>query len=859
MQLLQNLFGLIRRLGRRFKLFAQSSYRRRSWQRHRAFWQWRHQFRKNAFRVKRWFFRQSRRLQQSRNQLALAQTIGKIIVGRVLFAVLIVGGLALWEEWLTSTWPVVNQLIVEAIGANPDYTGLLRTIVAVVGIFLGLYMTALSVLASTVYGDVTANLRKIVLKNKVGNLAFDLLVFLLAACLLLLAVDSFGWSAGIFNLALVSALSVVGVFSFGFLLFHTLRFLEPTAIAGHLQHRILEAATAVASKGFDARDPSFQHNYRREAATAVDTYEELAKEASQRRGVSAARLSELAKETLGLYSLYAERRPNIPPESYWYQRSYEHPSWLTASHAKVSTALTTYTTLQPDKRIERDWLETRLEGILELLLSALIKQQDWTEAADVAWSSQSVVEDLAEKFQMAHAVRLHRKLADISDTIESSAGEESGQEDLSAARLAVHRSLLRGPPALVVGFGSALLDTTSLTIESLAVNSATKQPNAPIGTAVPDLVQSEIALLRRSLDFERASEGQRLTPNWYLSAAIADRYVASTREVLQRLPEEIEHTYIGRAEAHWNSGRSRLALHTVQSGLETCSKLEYHLSRYETVLTGWDELRSPVFDGEATSIDWESLHASTARFRDALLIRLAMVALTLPTDVPSGDLPDDTGYAYSLLANECYFALAEGRTDLFSQLFPSYFRLLFPMLNRSRIELKDYRQEAQVTIISDLITDLLTLSGYALVGNRLRGWDVWEPVKELWDTYLRNASDAAEKVNFAVACAQHRQTAPSMTARGLQRTSWWEDFSRRLREAGLMSESLSGGGGVRAEPIDPAVRALLKEVFPNPHRVFLSEYLLRRPEAANVQLSRREQVFQDEIRREAEQQAWVPN
>ena len=109
--------------------------------------------------------------------------------------------------------------------AEEAHAALLVAGAQVTGVFLGLYFTAISVVASTAYGNVPPELRSVLIEDEVGNVYLKLVGYTGAACLFALGALAVGYSLGPASALVFALLGSASILSFLFLGKRVFRFL----------------------------------------------------------------------------------------------------------------------------------------------------------------------------------------------------------------------------------------------------------------------------------------------------------------------------------------------------------------------------------------------------------------------------------------------------------------------------------------------------------------------------------------------------------------------------------------------------------------------------------------------------------
>ena len=166
-----------------------------------------------------------------------------------------------------------NQLI---ISVNSLET-LLSIIASISGIFLGLYFTAISVVASSIFARVPSDLRELLLKEKVGYQYIKILVILTSTSILLLGYIVFGGFPGVFISLFIILLGCFGIFCFVELGIRVFSFFDPTRLSDTIFYDLNSNIRLSTINGFRWADPNFQSHYQKIAARDISTLSTLIK------------------------------------------------------------------------------------------------------------------------------------------------------------------------------------------------------------------------------------------------------------------------------------------------------------------------------------------------------------------------------------------------------------------------------------------------------------------------------------------------------------------------------------------------------------------------------------------------------
>lgn len=233
----------------------------------------------------------------------------KSIIWKVILAVIIVSVLAILDHFISTYISAIRFLPQLDSETARDFFGI---VAQVAGIFLGLYFTAVSVVASTVYARVPGEVRELLTKEKVGNLYIGIVALTVAVATLLLVKGAIGFSIGILDVLIVAVLVVPSIFSFVILGMRIFHFFDFTELAKQLDSELIHWFRAATTKGFQFDESAFQTHYQRQAERALITYSGAAELALEDTHLGGKALTELISRPLLLFQLYAKNKGSIP-------------------------------------------------------------------------------------------------------------------------------------------------------------------------------------------------------------------------------------------------------------------------------------------------------------------------------------------------------------------------------------------------------------------------------------------------------------------------------------------------------------------------------------------------------------------
>lgn len=817
-----------------------------------GYWRIQRALRHLKFKADEFTFNRVRSLRQQREAASILRELVSLIAAQSIFAAGLVIALKLIERFLGSWIPT-------RIHFDPDIAvNLISTLTQVAGTFLGLYFTAVSVVASTVYARVPGNVRSVLMQEKVGNLYIRIVALLGATGVLLLGAASMGYSPGILNTLLVTGLGVLATLSFVGLGMRAFNFLDPAGLAGYLGSDLIRHIESATPRGFRWGDSSFQAHYQKEADSVLSTYRNLVDIACNEQHIHGNSLKKIAEGALTLLQLYSEEKLKIPTDSYWFERTNRHPEWLTSDYARLDTALKTMTPLAPEQVPDPLWLEIHIEGITSRAVRALIEAKELRAALKITYSWHQTLSVLGRNFAIEEAVSLLKSLRGSiayqarRAKLDVSGGRDSLDE--TALTLALTDIYGLGLISILLGLTERLRTGTAANLSDSIAAIDWDAPQSIYSTTLPRAVIEELEAVRKGVEFEISVEGSAISPLWYqqqFSGAALGRFLDAS---LRALTAELEPTFTQEAQAMLNENRTLVGAAVIQRGLEACSKFASHIQTIRAAAADLEALRRTP---DITWIEpkWDEYSAEVERVRQQLLVASANCTTSLAKLPRIEEFPDYFGQIYSILASECFQAMQSGNSALFEKIFPSFFDASLAARDRLLRSLKGRDSNTVILFSVEPLLDLLELSGYALVSSELDKKSYGQVVERVWDEFFARLKDPKSIVEFITSILSFRESQFGLMPRDILRTSWKQSFERRLRELGLIGDMFGDPRVTRTRHPSKIIRALVRPrvIVSDARHVFLVVYLSKRPEAAGIPLPQRSSSFATHWKKENEQ------
>ncbi|MCY3930388.1 MAG: hypothetical protein OXH70_01595 [Acidobacteria bacterium] len=248
------------------------------------------------------------------------------------------------------------------------------------------------------------------------------------------------------------------------------------------------------------------------------------------------------------------------------------------------------------------------------------------------------------------------------------------------------------------------------------------------------------------------------------------------------------------------------------------------------------ELGLKIVDEHFDSRDWASPEAHERAERDRF-DRLALL------DCVAANIPDTAGALNRRLATLCSEAMT-ALEDIDAATFEQVYKALVPAAFRAQDrvveELAEAAADSTLLASSDLMMELLEISGYAYLWKFALGEDrFWDCVTTVWDEELSSPAGSVKSIFLSIFGEIFRAGVPGLSPRGEIRWQWKARARHVLEERGFAPRTLVSQGDATIVALDPLSDYCVRNWdMANARDLMLSEYILNRPEAEGLQMPR---------------------
>lgn len=761
-------------------------------------------------------------------------------VGAVIYSVFII----LIFESFQHFFPFVIEFDNEATDT------FLAAIASISGVFLGLYFTAISSIASSLLLKAHQDVKDYFFTSPLGLQYVQTIETTGIVSLFYIVAKSFGHEIHPFGLIFLALLGAYIILRFWKVGSDVYNFAQPTSTLPRMMADIVRAIKDVTPPGFNW-DKDFLQNYNsRKVSRTLESIKRYVEFGVREIKLKEEELTFALHSYAALLQFYAEHKMMIPTKSLWYKTKYQYSKWTLADSTQITIALQTGTTTAPKIIENRSWFEEQvLDNITTILdgygkdgnFGALFQGHDiFVEVAE-SYASQFDVDAIKIFIKKFESIGLEVYVVGENDT--STNKEALGFID-SQGRLAI---------AVLLGLSKYLDATPGNSFVEIVqkINWTGGIKNVYLSGA-PYSTLDRLESLSEELSNEIAIEGNLVTDQWYRQAYSLQRYLYSLHTYYEFIKSLHKDYFEKKLTKLIETRKFEYAVQLIERWIEFTNKhsrltylLKKHLEEAEQYKTLHD-LPWPDFKMDE-EIEWVNSQEKTVA--DKMISLLPVLQIMTSED----DIPDYFGHALQVGLEACYEACEENTTDRFRSIFPIILNASIAAHQRTRTEVEAWAQEESKVIFStEPLVNIFEISGFGILyGELLQNPSLGEIVREQWDRYLSLTENTRGVIQFIAAVVEYRKGIFKIMPQAPLRSNWQIRFNHAMSERGLrVFPDIRG-------PFDgdPNHTSVLIRVLSNTgglnmrsaEDVFIELYLASRPDVEGIE-------FRNEIRESIERE-----
>ena len=759
----------------------------------------------------------------------------KSFVGAVTYSVFIIFIL----ELLSAYYPLNLRYQKEAVDT------FLSVVASISGVFLGLYFTAISGIASSYLLRAPQNVKQFFLKEPRGRQYVRTIAITGIVSVFYIVFKSFDQTihpAGLAFLSLLVAYIVIRFWQVGTNVFYSL---EPQSALTWITRDILFSMKSIAPPGFQWANPAIQNHHRGLVASKFSLIKNLLRFGKDEMKISDDQLVTTIGYICGILVSYAGFKSKTPTNSYWFETKNEYQDWGLANSSEIAIALSTGTTLQPKNVKNYTWYEDEVLGIAGEVFKSFSEGTRIISSARALDIFVEIADVYAQDLDVKSAELLFKKTKSIRDSL-FAIQATNVQQPVIKEQLAFVDAHSRLAIAALLGLTKYLAANSCETIAKRIADIKWLSGKKHIYlTGLPGAMLPRLESLQNDLENEKIIEGELVTEDWYIDTFCFQQYVFSLHSYFNFIKSLHTEHFQSALDALLASQQLPLAVHLIQKWKEfsaKCRRLVFEMNKHVECTNS----RRLLGDLPWTDFDFEK-EKQTALDREKEVTDRMIQLLPQLKSLATGDgLPDYFGQALSEGVEACYEACEEKDPERLKKILPAVFDASLTAYERLREKVKDWSQlDSKIVFASEPLENLFEISGYAkLYAELYQKPEIWSVFEDLWNKYF-GAVDAKKVIEFIAGVSAYRDSLLTIMPQATLRTNWQINFEHELREQGIPvfpdDRSYDTVNG-RRQPThtSPIVRVLERlgglRLMASARDIFFATYLSNLPSAAGIEL-----------------------
>lgn len=734
----------------------------------------------------------------------------------------------------------------------------LSAVASVSGVFLGLYFTAISGIASSYLLRAPQNVKQFFLTEPRGQQYIKTVAITAIISIFYIFTKSFGHNIhpiGLLFLSLLAAYIVIRFWQVGTSVFYSL---EPQSAFPWITRDMLFSMKNIVPPGFQWDKPAIQNHHRKLVAGKFDLIKNLINFGKVEMKISDEQLIAAMRYIGGLLFSYPDFKNKVPTDSYWFETKNQFQDWALADSSQIAIALSTGTPLQPKNVKNYTWYE---EEALNISIEIL---ESFSDAKKVISSAQAldilveVVEIYAKDFDTKSAELVFKKIKSVTDNIYTVQANNTNQR-LFKEQLAYVDAQGRLATSSLLGL-MKYLDSYSckdIAKKISGINWFSSRKNIYL-SRLPGSMLTRLESLLNNLENEKAIEGKLVTSNWYIKTYCFQQYLFSLQNYFNFLKSLHTNHFQLNFDALINAQQFTLAVHLIQKWKEFSSKYRkmiFDLKKHVNCSSSYRLLG----DLPWVDFDFEKEKQIALDREKEVTDKMIQILPKLKTLTIGDDLPDYFGQALTEGIQACYEACEDSDHERLKKILPAVFDATLVAHDRLRKKVKDWSQiDSQLVFSTEPLENLFEISGYAKLYSELyQNPELWNVVEQLWNVYFESV-DAKQIIQFIATISIYRDSLFTIMPQATLRSNWQIYFEHKLREHGIPvfpdSGSYDSVNGHRLPThSSPVIRVLERSgglrLMASARDIFFATYLSNLPAATGIELPDRHK-FKESIKEE---------
>jgi len=625
-----------------------------------------------------------------------------------------------------------------------NFTTLYFSIATIITTLATIYFATISIVISTSYKNFSYEIRRLIWRDKDNSFYLDYLLSLIIFSFILAGINYFGFKTGSIVLLVDGFLCLLGIYA---LIHVSIKLFDLFSPVNILQYYIIpdieNLITQATVCSFQWNVAEVQYLHRNNVLKRLNILDEMTFKCfkTPENKVSDSEVLKLLYRILLLLCFYTSQKQKIPTDSKWYANVLKHKKWFTAGAGEIEVALSSQYNLMPYEEPDYLWFEKKIVSVIHKIMEEDFSTRDLSYKISISNHFDHAFEYIATIGEISLAKLIMEEIMPIF--ISSIEMLDINYENINDMQI---EKKIVTPLALadVISKLSVTIilfickSTANLKIEELINNINNMQWDDVkniYNLEIPFELKVYLLNVRKKLIFEINVEGERVTPDWYISQLVCiellkclklipDHGLMFVKNIMNNINTYIDNPLI--------------CMQMIDRGIEACEKYQLLIDAIENQQ---EKLSEYIKSVKIETIDIIFYKKELNNLRKEIVKQFAKLGSISVTFPDHSQIPDYMGRAYWFISIECFHALINNDHDLFSQIFPPFFLNAFMIYNKFSKKASSQYWLAQN---ASILISIFALSGYALILKELSEGECWKTVDQVWNNLKKKDPDAFE-------------------------------------------------------------------------------------------------------------------
>lgn len=384
------------------------------------------------------------------------------------------------------------------------------SLAGILATFLGLYFTASSIIAQTVYAKVNGGIKQLLNSIRISNIYIRSIIILLAFILVSIFVMIHNVYIGLWNPIFVSVLSLVSIISFWELAQYLFSFFDPAnLIREHILPKLQKQLNLVTRKSIYKYDANFQNSACINAHNVFDMYDSIIEFAVNQDTLQLKAINEISRYALVGLAEYVRIKSKIPSNSWWFPQEYSFNKYTDVTDIDINLSKNTGTIAGQTLVRNTMWMEQRYLNIINKCLQLLYMKKELK-------TYYAILLDLNEVIKRLNAQGKIDEVFFIIQNLFSPFDKDLQYNDGLLSYIAdAYMSVFI---ELSLSFNTHIVTSNinNITIHKLLKNNFIYEK-----LRIPTALKPKLEEIINKLKFEKEIENRIITPDWHVQQLLA--------------------------------------------------------------------------------------------------------------------------------------------------------------------------------------------------------------------------------------------------------------------------------------------------------------------------------------------------